>query len=79
MCEFMCGSVCACSREPFVSFLFHLQANSRERNYQIFGPEPQVIQFGCGIQLLVSSHTFQDCFPKNSTPKIKVLTFGSIA
>lgn len=55
---------------------FHLRANSTERNYQIFGPGPQVIQFGRGVQLLVSSHTFQPCFLKNGMSEIKVLIFG---
>lgn len=37
-----------------------------------FGPEPQVIRHGHGIQLLFSSHTFENCFLRNGSPEIKV-------
>lgn len=67
ICEFLCAPV----------RFFHLWANSTEVNYQIFGPEPQVIQFGRDVQLLVLSHTFQHCFLKNGMSEIKVLIFGT--
>lgn len=61
-CSFMCGYGWALVPGTIVFCFFHLQANSSELNYQTFGPEPRVIQqLGCGIQLLVSSHTFQYC------------------
>lgn len=61
---------------PLCQF-FHLGANSTEGNNHIFGPEPQVIQCGRGIQLLFSSHTFDYCSLRNGMPGIKVLIFGN--
>lgn len=49
------GNVCKFPRP--LCHVFHLRATSREINHQIYWPEPHVIQLGCGLQLLVWSHS----------------------